>query len=180
MGSRLRSPAQRAPQNREQALELCDRFAQIDAQIAIARAERDEQVQLITAAADAVLVPLVAEQADLAKRLKPWFEGNFEALTGGKRKSIEIGGVMLGFRISPAKVAFAGGKDEDAAKALLGAELADLVRTTHAPDKPAILRRLEGDDAAQLLELGFSRKQGESFFVERNTPNSDAATLGDA
>lgn len=180
--TRLRSAAQRAPQTLEQAAALLARYAAADAAIAAIEADRAERLALANAAADEALVPLVAELKDLAKQLKPWWEGNVEELTAGKRKSIELGGCQVGYRVTPPKVCFAGGTDAAAVAVLIDTDFAErLVRskTTTSLDKPAILKALEGEDAEALRALGFAAQQREEFFVDRVAP-STAATLVDA
>ncbi|BBF70206.1 host-nuclease inhibitor Gam family protein [Sphingomonas bisphenolicum] len=185
--SRVRSPAQRAPQTPEQATALCARFVERSAQAALIIQTRDEVIALANQVADTELVPITAELKDIEKQLKPFFAAHYDALTGGKRKSIELGGCYLGYRLDKASVAFAHGKDDDMAVTLRAAELSDYVRTKHSPDKVAILKALEAErDQLFLLSagkpdlldrpleeitplhiLGFSIKQGESFYLER-------------
>lgn len=191
--SRLRSAAQRAPQTKDQALELAARFAALSALRAEAEAQRAAEKAAIDAAADAVIVPIDAERADIQKRLKPWFEGNFDGLTGGKRKSIELGGCLLGYRINPPKVYFAGGTDKDAVQALLADPTGRaLVRAVLSPDKPEILKVLEAEQAAiaaareagsadvpeaPIGALGFSIRQTEVFFVDAGPHPAEPASI---
>lgn len=194
--SRVRSAAQRAPQTIEAATALCTRFAERSAQAALIIQARDETIAKANQAADTELVPITAELKDIEKQLKPFFAAKFDDLTGGKRKSIELGGCYLGYRLDKASVAFAHGKDDDMAVTLRAAELTDYVRTKYSPEKPAIMKALEAerdamalrdaapigdnggpplddDDAdavpsiSPLHDMGFSIKQGESFFLER-------------
>lgn len=187
--SRVRSAAQRAPQTIEAATALCTRFAERSAQAALIIQARDETIAKANQAADTELVPITAELKDIEKQLKPFFAAKFDDLTGGKRKSIELGGCYLGYRLDKASVAFAHGKDDDMAVTLRAAELTDYVRTKYSPEKPAIMKALEAERDAVLLsemrsgadddplkvtlvslsplhDLGFSIKQGESFFLE--------------
>lgn len=173
--TRLRSAAQRAPQTLEQATELAKRYAVASATIDLIEADRAERLALANAAADEALVPLIAELKDIAKQLKPWWEGNVDDLTAGKRKSIELGGCLLGYRLTPPKVCFDAGTDEVAIAALLEADLGALVRRKPSLDKPAILRLLD-EGSEVLTSLGFEARQKEEFFVDRVTA-STAATL---
>lgn len=176
--TRLRSATARAPQTTEAATVIAARYAELAATIAEAEAERDAELAATNAAADAVLVPLVAELKDAAKQLKPWWEANVDALTAGRRKSIELGGCVLGYRISPPKVVFAGGTDAMAVTAIEGTELADtLLRMKTSLDKPAILKALDAgaEQAEALGALGFEAKRAEEFFIDRI--GSDAARV---
>lgn len=182
--ARLRSAAQRAPQTLEQALAIADLFAARDAERATHVAHFEAELQKLKAAADAVLLPIDAELKDYAKQLKPYWAANIDALTGGKRKSYELGGCVIGYRISPPAVHFAHGTDQVAARALKEDGLAKHLRVTIAPDKPAILHDLEGDDtelAARLDALGFSIRQREDFFIERaDAQNASTRVAEDA
>lgn len=186
--SRVRSAAQRAPQDIEQATALCTRFVERSAAAALIIQARDETIAKANQTADTELVPITAELKDIEKQLKPFFAAKFDELTGGKRKSIELGGCYMGYRLDKPSVAFAHGKDDDMVVTLRAAELTDYVRTKLSPEKPAIMKELEAErdaialrdaapaDAAAndappsispLHDLGFSIKQGESFFLER-------------
>lgn len=191
--ARVRSPAQRAPQTIEQAQALCARFVERSAQAALIIQARDEKIAAANQDADTELVPITAELKDIEKQLKPFFAAKFDELTGGKRKSIELGGCYLGYRLDKASVTFAHGKDDDMAVTLRAAEMTDYVRTKHSPDKVAIMKALEAERDAIALQIaaitageapiyegdaprpslsplhdmGFAIKQGESFFLER-------------
>ncbi|MBJ7440554.1 MAG: host-nuclease inhibitor Gam family protein [Sphingopyxis sp.] len=177
--ARVRSPAQRAPQTIEQAQALCVRFVERSAQAALIIQARDETIAAANQDADTELVPITAELKDIERQLKPFFAAKFDELTGGKRKSIELGGCYLGYRLDKASVTFAHGKDDDMAVTLRAAEMTDYVRTKHSPDKVAIMKALEAERDAFVLapdgatvplplhDMGFAIKQGESFFLER-------------
>lgn len=191
--ARLRSPAQRAPQNKEQALALLERFAAKAGRAGEIAARRDSIIGRVNAIADAQLVPLEAELKDIVKQLKPWWAANVDELTGGKRKSIPLGGCVLGYRTSPPSVKFDGGTDDDATAAIVAAGL-DLIRTRTSPDKPAILALLQfvkpdepADDDTVRLErkatieaLGFRVHQPEVFFVDLPTRAADTGVVSDA
>lgn len=165
--TRLRAAAQRAPQSTEAATTLLERYSTVSTQIGLVELARDETVAKAKLAADVELLPLVAELKELHKQLKPWWEASFETLTDGRRKSIELGGCNVGYRMTPPKVVFTGGGEDAMVEALQSAELAMFVRVKAAPDKPTILRALEGDydESAPLTALGFAAQQREEFFV---------------
>ena len=168
--TRIRSAAQRAPQTTEAATELLAKYAELSGALAQNEAERDTELVKINAAADAVAVPILAELKDIAKQLQPWWEASRETLTAGKRKSIELGGCTVGYRISPPKLHFEYGTDANGIEALTHFGRAEaFTKTTVKLDKPAILRDLgeEPDDALVPLELiGFEPRQSEDFFIE--------------
>lgn len=199
--TRLRTPAQRAPQSKAAAIELLEQFAQKAAALKVVYANRDSTLSTISATADLLAAPLVAEMKEIVKQLKPWWAASIDELTGGKRKSIDLGGCTIGYRISPPKVDHDFAKDDDAVLALQASPYAEqLVRVTYALDKPAILKLLDaqaiaaaaaaeagkpfvpeldddGHPIKTLAALGFSSKQTEQFFVDAIAPSSpDAST----
>lgn len=172
--ARATSPALKAPQTTEAALALAERYAVLDADVQRHTADAQAAIAATKAAAHAVLLPIAAEMKAIEKQLKPWWAARHEELTGGRRRSIELGGCQLGYRLSTPKVCFAGGTDDDAAATLQAAELDMLLRVSVAVDKPAILKAFAGDPdpgeghhlAARLAGLGFSVQQGDQFFIE--------------
>ena len=170
--TRVKSPALRAPGSTQEATELLAQLATVTATIAAHDAQRVTAKQQIDAAADACIVPLAAERDDLFKRLQPWFETNADDLTGGKRRSIELGGCTIGHRTTPPKLVFEHGKDSDGVEALLHFGRAAGTLKTPAPTlvKPAILAELASGpadvDAIPLELLGFAARQSDEFFIE--------------
>lgn len=170
--TRVKAPALRAPATTEEATALLAQLATVTATIDAANAQRETSKQQIDAAADAVIVPLAAEREDLFKRLQPWYEANVDVLTGGRRRSIELGGCSIGHRTTPPKLVFEHGKDADGVEALRHFGYpGGLLKTTTTLVKPAILAALASDvlvneDLPPLELLGFAPKQSEEFFIE--------------
>ena len=169
--TRIKTPAQRAPTSTAEATELLAQLATVSATIAAHNGQREAAKQQIDAAADACIVPLAAEQVDLFKRLQPWYEANVDELTGGKRRSIELGGCAIGHRTTPPKLVFEHGRDADAVEALKHFGYGGhLLKVTTTLVKPAILAALASDeiddDAVPLDLIGFSPKQTDEFFIE--------------
>lgn len=188
--TRLRSPAQSAPQTLAQATVLLSRYAQASAEISLIAANRDTVMAATKAAADTLAVPLIAELKDIVKQLKPWWAVSKGELTGDKKKSIELAGCKIGYRITPPKVTYAYGTDADAVEVLRATDLAELlISIKYSLDKPAILKLLESEDPEpvdgdaahtdddqvlppkqRIEELGFGSKQTEEFFVDVVAP----------
>lgn len=159
----------RTPRTVPAATALLDRFATVDGQIAAIEAGRQDETVKINAAADALLEPLVAERAVIVEKLEPWWTAARDELTGGKRKSIELGGCTIGTRAGRASLAFQDGND-DTALALLEAErwAKPLIRIRKSIDRTATLKALEGTHGKKLTGLGFIKMPGkEAFFVDR-------------
>jgi phage host-nuclease inhibitor protein Gam len=170
---RSRSAAQRAPKTDEQALAIAQRRAELDAQLDAREAERTATIAATNASVDAITVPIVAEIKDLDKQLKAWWPGAAGRLTGGKRKSIEFGGCIIGERTTPPKLTFSGGNDAAMVEAIVATGSKRLrtllLRVKSSPEKAMFLKLLSiGDQlSARLRQLGFAAKQTEEFFVDR-------------
>ena len=170
--TRVKAAALRAPKTLEEATGLLAQLAEVTATIAAHNGQRDTAKQQIDAAADACIVPLAAERDDLFKRLQPWYEGNADELTGGRRKSIELGGCTIGHRTTPPKLVFEHGKDADGVEALQHFGRTHGTLKVPAPSlvKPVILAELANGpaepDTLPLELIGFAPHQSEEFFIE--------------
>ena len=160
----------RTPRSVKGAQPLCERYAEIEDAIARAENDRNAAIAKIDAEADQALEPLLAEKAQLREKLEPWWRADGAALTEGKRKTIELGGCMIGTRSGKESLGMP--KDQAAAKAGLGKSRwgKDLLKTVISFDKRAIAKALTGRNAEALGEMGFSIVPGsEDFVLERVT-----------
>ena len=148
----------RTPRSTRAATELCERFAGLSGAIeAIEDARYDPE-----------LTPLVAERDLIAERLEPWWATAAAELTQGKRKSIELGGCLVGTRTARTALAVAGEEVDviDLLSALRWAK--PFLRTKISLDRTAILKAIDGPRSAVFAELGLSARAGEDvFFVTR-------------
>jgi hypothetical protein len=156
-----------------QGAKIAARYAKEAAAAATVEAQLAADIAPLKAAAEKKLAPIAARLATAAADAKAWWAVHGEQARG-KKKSAEIAGCVLGTRLSPAKVVFAGG-DETAAKAvLLKRRLLSLVVRVVSIDKKAIAKRLK-DEAdkpeaeRELAQLGFTAEQDETFFIESAT-----------
>tara|TARA_B100001057_G_scaffold248736_1_gene248954 strand:+ start:7 stop:528 length:522 start_codon:yes stop_codon:yes gene_type:complete len=158
----------RTPRSVKGAQALCERYAEIEDCIALAEADRNAAIAAANTLADGIQEPLIAERAQIAEKLEPWWNASSEELTEGKRKSIELGGCLVG--TVAGKVSLEVPKDQKAAKEALGKTKwgKTLLRTTVSLDKRAIAKALDGRNGGALKELGFAEVPGEdTFFVKR-------------
>ena len=160
--------AHKAPKTLEQATALLDRVAHIDGETGTIEANREAALAATNAVADTLAIPLRDERAQIVALLEPWWSKVADKLTGGKRKSVALGGCIIGTKAGRPKLAH-DFKDDDAAVAALQAHrwAKPLLRIKTTLDRVATLKALAGAHAAKLGELGFSKDQGETFFVER-------------
>jgi Bacteriophage Mu Gam like protein len=155
----------KAPKTLPAATKLLERFAAIGGELALIEAGRAEALARANAEADRAATPLLTERGDLAAALEEWWAAAGDALTGGERKSIELGGCMIGTRADKPALALKGAA-KDAISALLKLSWGKaLVKISTSLDRRAIARMLDGPRKAELEELGFSIRHGDVGFV---------------
>lgn len=182
--TRRKSPAQLAPQTLEQAISLLGEYRDLIDMVDDLADERDRAIARIKGEYDLTAAPLAPKIQEIFRQLRAWWAVAAPELTAGKRKSIELAGVIIGERTTPPALQLPKGrKAEDIADELLNWFGGDLVVTTNKLDKQAIIKllRLSLDpDAADpdtlaalsvrgvlIEELGLSVIQKEEFFVDR-------------
>ena len=159
----------KAPKTIDQATALLDRVAHIDGESAAIEANREAALSATNAVADTLALPLFEERARIVALLEPWWAKAAAALTGGKRKSVALGGCMIGTKAGRAKLTH-GFANDDAAVAALEAHrwAKPLLRIKTTLDRVATITALSGTHKAKLAELGFKKDPAvEAFFVER-------------
>lgn len=186
---RMKAAALAVPQSTEEAIELLARFAEIDAAIEQVKLEADAAKALIDANRDTLCAEPIAEQKALVARLKPFWLARQQEITGGKRKSVVLGGCEIGTRTGNPTLKFPKDAEEDLIEDLQALGFGEwALRTTLKLDKPALIKALhlsadapqiDQDDAAALTDLGFSVAQTETFFVARAVSEpAEAETVG--
>lgn len=159
----------RAPRSVTEAQRLCERWAELDGEIAAIEAARDVAIAAANAQVDKDLLPLVDRRNAIAAKLGLWFMANRQQLLKGKRKSAELGGAVLGTRTGSGKVTVAGAIDAVIEKLRANRTLGRLfVRPKFELDKPGIRKGLEGKHGPALRALGLGFEPGEdTFYIER-------------
>lgn len=158
----------RQPRSVVAATELCERFAVLDGQIASIEEARQHAIAAVNADADRAATDLIAQRDAIAEKLEPWWAGAAAELTGGKRKSIELGGCEIGTVKGRAKLEVAGSPDDAVAKLKLLRWAKGFLRIKLELDRAALFAATEGKRAAELAELGLTRNPGAAaFFVKR-------------
>lgn len=159
----------RIPNTVARATALLERHALLEGQVASAEARRSALLARANAAADAKVSPLLEELAALDAALAPWWESDGRAIAG-KRKSVELGGCMIGTRLAKAKLGHDFVDDDAAVLALQGTRYArQAVRVKYTLDRTGTARLLDvgGKTSAALKELGFWMSEPEAtFFVK--------------
>lgn len=174
-----------ATQTVEEAIAQLARYAALDAAITARKARVDAAVASMRAQCDALNAPEEAEQKALFLSLKPWWAVAGETVTGGDRKTWELGGCLIGHRTSNPALGYP--RPEAAAVELLFVNgWHGCLRVKYELDKPVILRGLagqpfdgdEGSAAANKLKgWGFHIVQKEEFFIDRLPGGGDTVEV---
>jgi Bacteriophage Mu Gam like protein len=159
----------RAPRSLNEAQRLCEGFVAVDEQIVAIEAARDAAIAKANAAADAELAPLLLRRAAIKDKLAPWWADNQQLLTKGKRKSAELGGVVLASTAGRVSVSVSKSIDEVIAGLRGSAWGKALLRTRVELDKAAVATALLGKHGVALTALGLSLEQGPDVFSIKRT-----------
>ncbi len=178
---RRKSTPQAAPSTLPEAIAIIERYLGLLGIEAEAAADADKAIQTIQATRDELVAPIRAEANDLFLQLRAWWAVAGAELTGGKTKSTELAGAIIGERTTTPSLRLPRGmKVEDAAAFIKS--LADsfpgvepLVRIKTELEKPAIIKLLRSSAAVgpvvdKIREQGFAVAQREEFFIDRAAP----------
>ncbi len=187
---RMKAAALDVPQTMEAAIAKLARFAELETGLDEIKLAADAAKAQIDAHRDQLAAPVVAELKTLLHELKPFWEARREEITGGRRKSVVLGGCEIGTRTGNPTLTYPKAREQELIEELdlLGFREWAL-REVLELDKPALIKALrhEGDnpldqaDSAALEGLGFAVKQAETFFIARATSEpAEAAIIGQA
>jgi phage host-nuclease inhibitor protein Gam len=188
MAKRRKAAAVDAPQTMAEALALADRYVALEQAAARAQAFLDKQIA-DAKSTHAITMETIEPQLQTAfAGLRAWYAANAAELTKGKRRSIELGPIVLGERTGMPALKLPKGMKAPGALDWLKAMkykyglLGGLIRTKEELDKPEIIKVVRAAaDAEQpvrqaqveLLKAGFTVTQAEEFFIrtgEEETP----------
>lgn len=165
----MRRKAEKLPaaQSLPEAVAILGRYAQLQTSIDARRADAEVKIAEIRAAVDAAIAPDETLLKSLFNQVKPWWAVNADDVTGGKRKSVELGGCLVGHRTTTPRLTLAEVTEQEAIESLKEWALEDFLRIKEEFDKPAILKELDADsdDGRKLAGLGFRKSQREEFFI---------------
>lgn len=181
--ARRKATPQSAPSTLPEAIAIITRYLAIEAEIECLKTEADRSIATIQAWRDECVAPLKAETENLFLQLRAWWAVAAPDMTGGKRKSIELAGALIGERTTPPSLKLPQGMTAaDAIREIFEWLGGEFIVTVNKLDKPAIIRALraqpdEDDDAntiwhRQILseKLGLAADQREEFFIDRAAP----------
>jgi hypothetical protein len=166
-----------APLTTEAATELLERYSVLSGKAGAVAGRRDLLLDRANVATDKLIAPIAAEMEVIKAQLEPWWKTEGVKLLTGKRKSIELGGCMVGTKQGRASLQLRSGDfDKEAEKLRKLAWAEPFVRVTVAIDKTATRNGLAGPLGAKLKARGFFEKPGaDEFFVDRV---AQAGTIG--
>jgi len=150
------------------------RYAKLAAANDALEAELAAKIAPLKAATDKKLQPLIAQMATIKEALQPWWGEHAAALTGGKKKSHELAGCVIGSRANPKRLVYQGKDEEEAIAKLREGRFNTLVDRVYQLNKKAILARVEAEPEGNVAQLGFTVLQGETFFVDPATRSRKA------
>lgn len=143
---------------------MAERFARNAGSIGLIEAARNAEIARANKIADDELAPLIAERDAIAGKLEDWWAEAGAELTHGKRKSIALGGCMIGTRVARQTLQIAG--DEAAVVDMLGALRWGKAFLRHriTLDRATLLKALDGKHAVAIADMGVSASGGEPVF----------------
>lgn len=185
---RMKAAAIDVPQTMEDAISRLARFAELEAnleQLSIATAAEKAEID---AARDSLAAPIIAELKAITSQMKPFWEARRQEITGGKRKSVILGGCEIGTRLGNPTLGYPKGQEEELVEELDALGFREwALREVLELDKTAIVKALRPEtdnpldlaDAKVLEGLGFAVRQTETFFITRAASEpAEAATVG--
>jgi len=161
------------------AIALLERFSKLGADLAAIEANRSVAIAGTNKVADALALPVLTELQKIHARIEPWWALNKAELTKGTRKSIELGGCMIGTKLGNTVLGHVFVTDAAALVALQAARWAKpYVRVTYSIDRAATLGALKGAHKERLADLGFKAVPGaDTFFL---TPVAQSGSVSAA
>ncbi|MEP9401872.1 host-nuclease inhibitor Gam family protein [Sphingomonas silueang] len=155
----------RPPRTLDKATLLLERYSALAGELETIEANRNAAIADTNSIADRLGAPIVKEMDEIRAAIEPWWATAAAELTKGKRKSIELGGCVIGTRAGRAKLSIAG--DEAVVTETLKAQrwAKPYLRTTTAIDRASVLAAIDGPHQAKLLAAGLTRLAGEVAFV---------------
>lgn len=166
----------RVPRSNSAAIVMLERFAAIEDQVAGIEAKRNRVIAGANKAADVLLEPLVAEREQIRAKLQPWWAKAGAALTKGARKTVELGGCIVGTKAGRSSLHVDRNEDDVISDLKLISWGKRLLRQRWSLDRGAVTKALDGKRAEDLGKLGLSIDEGEEQFVLKRAEQAGTVT----
>lgn len=180
--ARRKSAPVNAPTTTVEATALLGEYARGITTIEGVRAHYDAIIADLQAERDAIIAPVETGLKDLFISLRAWWAVAADSVTGGKRKTAEIAGCLVGIRTTPPSLKLPKASvlsQEDLIDKLIEEYGPAYVTFTTKLNKPALiadLRKPVGRLQETLVcDFHLSTSQREEFFIDR----MKTETLGD-
>jgi hypothetical protein len=158
------------PKSQAAATKLLEEYADLDGRIALVEEERAKAIASANQRADAAATPMLERRTAIAAAVESWWPHAAPLIAGGK-KSVQLGGCIIGTKKSRDSLTHSFETDDQAALALFKSPYRrHTTRLKVALDRIPTLKLLEvgGKTGAGIAALGFSIKLGvDAFYIER-------------
>lgn len=169
MARRRKAAALAVPETEAEAVAMLDQYVKDERTIRVAREACDRMVSQYQASRDSMIAEYEPAQKLRFAALKSWWEAGGKARAGAKR-SADMAGAKIGFRVAPPTVVLDKGKTVAAVIAWLSrsAWCKTLLRSTPTLDKPAIIKAAREQPLLRvaLADEGVRVVQADEFFIE--------------
>lgn len=149
------------PQSRAEAAEFIRRIGEANRQVVRLQAAMNDRIAAVKAHYEASAAPAAAEAEALTTGLATWCEANRAAITGGDKKSADLGTGIVKWRLRPPSVRISG--VEAVIERLRAAGLGKFLRDKSEINKEAM--QAEPDLARGIVGVTIG-SAGEDFVVE--------------
>jgi hypothetical protein len=148
---------------------LLEEYADLDGRIALVEEDRSADIAAANQHADVAAAPMVKRRDEIAGILETWWPHAVANDVSKGKKSMQLGGCLLGTRKGRPSVAHDFESDDKAIAAIPSRIIKQCTRIRYSLDRAGIAKALQLDGAAAriLTALGFRLDQPERFFVER-------------
>ena len=168
--ARRKSSSINAPSTLAEASAILAKYGRALTTIECLRAEYDQKIAAMQAERDLIIAPIESGMKDMFIGLRAWWAVAAPGVTGGKRKTAEIAGCLLGLRINTPSLKLPKDMREVDIVDWLRQAGDNFVTISIKPNKPeliSLLRGEDGPDKSKLLAKGFGTRQAEQFFIDR-------------
>lgn len=156
------------PKSQAAATKLLEEFADLQGRVALLEEDRSKAIAAANQRADTSAEPMLKRMNAISTQIESWWPSAATAIAGGK-KSVQLGGCIIGTRQSRPKLSHGFENDDKAIAAIPSRLFKQCTKIRYSLDRTATLKLLQlGGKAGQALGgVGFKIEQTEQFFLER-------------
>lgn len=158
------------PKSQAAATKLLEEYADLDSRVALLEEDRAIDIAAANQRADTAAAPMIERCRAISAALESWWPHAAANIAPGK-KSVQLGGCIIGTRKSRDKLTHGFENDDKAVEALRACRFSKYTtKVRYSLDRMATLKLLQvgGKTGAAIADLGFTIDQGsDQFFVDR-------------